>query len=297
MSLRLRPTLVALFALLLCFALFGLAPAALAPVENDFHFTILGDRTGNAQAEVYGRVWREIDLLHPDFIINVGDSIQGEKDATAAAEWADLQEFWKRYARYPHFFTAGNHDIWSPASRRLFEKVTGRKATYSFDWQNAHFTVLDNSQTLELGGEQLAFLEKDLAANKTKSPKFVFFHKPYWIAYLKLKTSDFALHRILTKYRVDTVVSGHGHQLVRMDRDGVMYLEAGSSGASTKGDFAKGGFHHHIWVRVKGPRAEFSVKEVDGAKGGGRMFNLDDWNENGPKFDAADPAAMHKPRT
>ena len=54
---------------------------------NDFRFCILGDRTGDAQPGVYERVWHDVDLLHPDFVINAGDTIQGGNDSTAEAEW------------------------------------------------------------------------------------------------------------------------------------------------------------------------------------------------------------------
>ena len=43
-----------------------LALNAVDEPKNDFRFAILGDRTGGAQPQVYGRVWREVDLLHPD---------------------------------------------------------------------------------------------------------------------------------------------------------------------------------------------------------------------------------------
>ena len=48
--------------------------------ENNFHFSIIGDRTGGANPEIYDRVWREVDLLHPDFVVNVGDTIEGGND-------------------------------------------------------------------------------------------------------------------------------------------------------------------------------------------------------------------------
>ncbi|MGH8338487.1 MAG: hypothetical protein ACRETL_17045, partial [Gammaproteobacteria bacterium] len=63
--------------------------------KNDFRFSIVGDRTGGAQPEIYGRVWREIDLLHPDFVINVGDTIEGGDDARAQAEWTELRPTWE----------------------------------------------------------------------------------------------------------------------------------------------------------------------------------------------------------
>ncbi|MBL8295473.1 MAG: metallophosphoesterase [Bryobacterales bacterium] len=276
---------------------------ALTEPKNDFRFSILGDRTGGAQPQIYGRVWREVDMLHPDFVINVGDTIQGGKDATAPTEWQELRPLWQRYSHYPLYFTPGNHDVFSDTSRALYEKETGRPSFYSFNYQDAHFTVLDNSRTSDLSAEQIEFLEKDLAAHKDKNPKFVFFHKPYWIALLKLGSGEFPLHQVARKYGVQHIISGHGHQFVRIVRDGIAYMEVGSSGGTMQRaleqghGFKEGRFYHHVWGRVKGSKVELTIKELDGAKGAGRIFKAEEWDENGPQFDVGDPAITEKPTT
>jgi predicted phosphodiesterase len=273
---------------------------ALTEPRNDFRFSIIGDRTGGAQAEIYGRVWREVDLLHPDFVINVGDTIEGGNDQTAEKEWIEMRPFWEKYKHYPLYFTAGNHDVFSDTSRKLYERETGRPASYSFDYQETHFTVLDNAEQNELPDSQLAFLKKDLEENKAKNPKFVFFHRPFWLPYAKFKTRDFELHRIAKQYGVSYIISGHGHQFVRAVNDGIVYMEVGSSGGFMKGlargeGFNQGWFYHHVWARVKGSKIEFTVKEIDG-KGQGRMFRADEWGDSGPTFDIKDPASTEKPR-
>ncbi len=290
---------------LLILLLFGgvIVTRAVTEPKNDFRFSIIGDRTGGAQPEIYGRVWREVDMLHPDFIINVGDTIEGGKDDAAVTQWQELRPLWERYNHYPLFFTPGNHDVFSDTSRALYEKETGRPSFYSFNFEDTHFTVLDNSRTNELTDDQLAFLEKDLSANKDKNPKFVFFHKPYWIALLKLGSTDFPLHQIAKKHGVQFIVSGHGHQFVRIVREGIAYMEVGSSGGTMKralelGHGLKDGrFYHHVWGHVKAGKVTLTVKELDGAKGAGRMFRAEDWDEKGPKFDIGDPAATEDPRT
>ena len=271
--------------------------------KNDFHFSLLGDRTGGAEPQVFGRVWREIDLLHPDFVLTVGDAIEGHDDEIAAQEWRDLRPVWQRYKHYPIYFTAGNHDVWNELSRKLYEQETRRPLQYSFDYQEMHFTVLDNSRTAELSAEQLQFLEDDLNRNASRRPKLVVFHKPYWIAALEKHGTNFPLHRIAKKYGVEHIVSGHGHRFVRMVREGIAYMEVGSSGGTMRGKlvrgegFAQGCFYHHVWARVKGSKIEFTVKEIDGPMGQGRMFSADDWDEKGPKFDTGDPALSEKPAT
>ncbi len=160
--------------------------------------------------------------------------------------------------------------------------------------------MLDNSRTADLSAEQLAFLDADLAANAERRPKFVFFHKPYWIQYLRKGETSTGLHPILKKHGVEYVISGHGHQFVRMPHDGVTYMEVGSSGGRLGGlrrgeSFTQGWFYHHVLGRVKGSRVQFTVKEIDGAFGQGRMFRAEDWDWNGPKFDVGDPAITDRP--
>ncbi|MBM3794808.1 MAG: hypothetical protein FJW31_12225 [Acidobacteria bacterium] len=276
---------------------------AVTEPKNDFRFSILGDRTGGPQPQIYGRVWREVDLMHPDFVINVGDTIQGGSDALAEAQWLELRPLFQRYNHYPLYFAPGNHDVFSDTSRRMYEKESGRPSFYSFNYQDAHFTILDNAIGTELSEAQLQFLERDLEAHKDKEPKFVFFHKPYWIPLLKLGSSDFPLHKLARKYGVKHIISGHGHQFVRMVRDGIAYMEVGSSGGTMNSalklghGFKEGRFYHHVWGRVKGGKVELTVKEIDGAKGAGRMFKAEQWDENGPKFDTADPAVKEDPQT
>ena len=235
--------------------------------RSDFRFAILGDRTGDAQPGVYERVWSDIDAEHPDFVINVGDTIQGYSDATAASEWRALQPLWDRY-RYALYFTPGNHDIWSPASRIIYEKQTRHPAFYGFNYQNAHFTVLDNSETadlsLNLSDQQMQFLERDLVENRARDPKFVFFHKPFWLIPVKFQSSHFPFHQLVKKYGVHYVVSGHGHQYVRATEDGIVYLEAPSSGGKLKGQgFDQGWFFGHVLVTVKGASVDMKVKPLD----------------------------------
>lgn len=296
MHARDRRSLAALFVLILFALVLGFRAGAVPP--NDFHFSIVGDRTGGAQPEIYGRIWREIDLLHPDFVINVGDTIEGGRDASAEAEWRGLRPLWDRYSHFPLYFTPGNHDIWSSQSLEIYKQQTARPNFYSFNYQDAHFTVLDNSRSLDLTDSQLQFLRQDLEANRGRGPKFVFFHKPFWLAYLKLGSGEFALHQMARKYNVDYIISGHGHQFVHMVRDGVVYLEVGSSGAKMKGEgFSQGWFYHHVWGYVKGSKVELSVKELDPPAGRGRLFRAEQWDENGPRFPPDDPGSAEKPGT
>ena len=68
-------------------------------------------------------------------------------------------------------------------------------------------------------------------------------------------------------------------------------MATGIAGASLRGPlergegFSQGRFYHHVWARVKGSEVSFTVKEIDGPDGKGRMFRAREWGDNGPLFD------------
>lgn len=73
---RFRATVALLLTAFAAAAILG----ALGEPRNDFRFSILGDRTGGARPGVYEQAGREIDQLQPDFVMHVGDLIEGGED-------------------------------------------------------------------------------------------------------------------------------------------------------------------------------------------------------------------------
>jgi predicted phosphodiesterase len=251
--------------------------------SHDFRFVILGDRTGSAVPGVYQQVWRDTALDHPDFVINVGDTIEGGDDLTADSQWKSVLQGLAPYRRFRIFYTPGNHDVWSLASAQSYEKFTGRPLHYSFDYQNAHFTVLDNSRSEQLPSEELAYLQKDLAAHARQPIKFVFMHRPSWIVPVLLQNPDFPLQRLAKRWGVEYVVAGHIHQMLHFDLDGVTYLSMASSGGHLRDEkqYEKGWFFQHTLVTVRGESTIFTIKETGAPFGQSRITTLRDWGVAG----------------
>ena len=269
-----------------------LAGAAVA-VQNkggDFTFAILGDRTGGAFPGVYQEAWRETDADHPDFVVNVGDTIQGGDDSTIDSEWERISGLLAPYRHYKFFYVPGNHDVWSVASAQAFEKFTGKPLHYSFDYGGAHFTMLDNSRTEFLPAEELAFLQKDLQLHERQKVKFIFFHRPSWILKVLLRNADFPLHKLALQYGVKYVICGHIHEMLRFELDGVTYLSMASSGGHLRGPrtYAKGWFFQHTLVTVHGEQVRFEIKELAAPFGEARITKPEDWNPAGLKQPEAD---------
>jgi predicted phosphodiesterase len=234
---------------------------------------ILGDRTGEAVSGIYEKVWREAAAERPAFVLSVGDTIQGLNDRTAEAEWRDAERI---FAPLPLYLTPGNHDIWSAASERLFRRHAGHPPHYSFDYEQAHFTILDNSRTEQFSAQELAFLEKDL--QNPQPVKFIVSHRPSWLIDAMLLNPRFPLHQLAKKYGVKYVIAGHLHQIVHVELDGVTYLSMPSSGGHLRGSekYEDGWFFGYALVEVNGQKVQFQIKEL-----GGRVTSLANWGRAG----------------
>ncbi len=252
---------------------------------GNFRFAILGDRTGEAFPGAYGEAWKETAADHPDFVINVGDTIQGGHDETLDSEWGHIKELLAPYRKYKFFYVPGNHDVWSLASAQAFEKYTGRPLHYSFNYGQAHFVVLDNSRSDSLPFEELAFLKRDLEANGKQKLKFVFFHRPSWIFKVLLRDSDFPLHKLAKQYGVQYVICGHIHEMLRFELEGVTYLSMASSGGHLREPrtYERGWFFQHTLVTVHEDKADFEIKELSAPFGEGRVTKPENWNPLGLK--------------
>lgn len=200
-----------------------MAPAA--------RWAIVGDRTGGAQPGVYERVWEEVAAWQPDLVISIGDTIQGGDDATVVPQWDDLdRRVFSRYRSIPFYHVAGNHDVFSAHSEREYLKRQRRGLRYSFRHKGALFVVLDNSRADSLPAADMAFCAKELQAEA--DAKFVFLHRPSWLFPVRLRVTGDPFHKLMVRHRVSHVFSGHVHQLLQLELDGVRYSMVGSSGGS-----------------------------------------------------------------
>jgi predicted phosphodiesterase len=264
---------------LLACAAAALAFALIASSAGDrCRFAIAGDRTGEAQADVWQRVWKEIAAARPDFVISVGDLIQGTSDAAAEAQWREVLETLAPYRKIPIYFTPGNHDVWSEESAALYRRHTGRRLHYGFDYGPAHFTVLDNSRSDALPAAGMEFLRADLEAHKDAAAKFIVMHRPSWILDAALGNTTAPLQQVARRYGVRWIVAGHVHQLIHAEVDGVTYFAAPSAGGHLRlsGKYEDGWFFGWTEVEVKGGEAGFTVHEL-----GGRSTVLARWGLSG----------------
>jgi predicted phosphodiesterase len=252
--------------------------AALPP--DEFRFVLLGDRTGEVRKGVYEQVWREAAAEDPAFVVTLGDTIQGHDDAKAEQQWHRWEQIVQPFRRIPLYLVPGNHDIWSTASERLYRRHSRRAPHYSFDYGPAHLTILDNSRTNELPADELAFLESDLKAHVTQPLKFVLMHRPSWLIRVALRSPDFLLHQLAKKYGVQYVISGHVHQMLRFELDGINYVSMPSAGGHLRAseEYELGWFFGYALVAVGNRNVvAFHISEAKPPHGKGRTTRLQDW--------------------
>jgi predicted phosphodiesterase len=253
-------------------ATFALLLAA-AQGPDSFRFVVVGDRTGEAEPGVYERVLKDAAAERPAFAVSVGDTIQGLHDETAEAEWQRVQQ-----ATFALYLAPGNHDLWSRRSEDLFRKYSGHAPHYSFDYSQAHFTILDNSRSDELSAAELTFLEDDLKQHNEQPLKFIVFHRPSWLLNAIVGNPDFRLHQIAKKYGARFVISGHLHEMLHAELEGVDYISMVSAGGHLRasGKYEDGWFFGYAVVDVSGKGVEFRIHEL-----GGRTTALKDWGVAG----------------
>ncbi|MEO0262870.1 MAG: metallophosphoesterase [candidate division WOR-3 bacterium] len=234
--------------------------------SQKFQFAILGDRTGGADQKVFEKIIEEISKNNLDFVINVGDLIEGYigDENLINARWDTILNTIKKLP-CPFYFVPGNNDIWNEKSREIYIKRTNSKTYYSFDYGNVHFIIIDNSIINgweEIDTLQLNWIKKDLS-NTEKEIIFCFFHKPFWINAVREKKTDI-IHEILKTKKKVYVISGHLHVFTKTSIDNIKYLVAGSSGGSIGGNEALGEFYGYTLVSVENGNINVKFIKIDG---------------------------------
>lgn len=219
--------------------------------DHPVRLAIIGDRTGGAVEGVYGAIIEEIERLKPDFVMTVGDMIEGytEDSTVLIKEWQEYMSLIEPLTM-PIYHTPGNHDITTEPMKGMYRRYMG-DPYYSFDHRGLHFVILDNSRVStgdDLSPEQMKWLAEDLSANHKSTYTIIFLHKPYWFETIAMGKPH-PLHTLLMEHDVDAVFTGHYHRYFVGEYDGITYTSMGSSGGGmSPGPSGLG--YHFAWVTV-----------------------------------------------
>lgn len=225
--------------------------------SDSFEFLTIADIQGMIQGmyteshEAVSALLKDERVNGYDFILNAGDMCDNGKNF---GQWGmALNTYQDLTINTSVFFTSGNHENNTGAMTRYFnytEKKDGNVQAisgeyYSFDYANAHFTVLDTNDATSdgLGAEQLAWLKNDLANTNAKW-KFVLMHKSLYSAgshafdgeVIAMRTQ---LTKLFAENGVNVVFGGHDHTYTEtylVDKDGKVVDKTDGKGVRYTGD-------------------------------------------------------------
>jgi hypothetical protein len=224
---------------------------------GSFQFAIVSDRTGGHRAKVFSQAVDRLNLMQPEFVVSVGDLIEGGKKKPDALdkEWREFDGYVKQL-QMPFFYVPGNHDVGNEGTRKLWTERYGRRY-YHFVYRGVLFLCLDTDDPTNatgvpsLGKEQLAYAKKALADNKNARWTIVLLHKPIWTSN-KLKERGWRDVERALDGRPYTVFCGHVHRYRKFVRQGRDYYQLATTGGGSKmRGLPYGEFDQIVWVTMK----------------------------------------------
>jgi 3',5'-cyclic-AMP phosphodiesterase len=220
--------------------------AMAAPAQGSFAFLQISDShvgfNKPANPDALGTLREAIAKIKalpskPAFMLHTGDITHLSKD-----EEFDHADQIIKEAGIPVFYVPGEHDVLDEERGKAFMARYGKNAKgagwQSFDLNGVHYIGLVNVMDLKAGGlgnlgaDQLAWLEKDVAGLKASTPIVVFAHIPLWTVYPEWGwgTEDGAnALTLLKKFGSVTVLNGHIHQVLQKVEGNVAFHTARST--------------------------------------------------------------------
>jgi len=133
---------------------------------DEFQFAIVSDSSGGGRAGVLQAALEMVNRLQPEFVVSLGDLVEGYTDASGApADEATYRDWWREIDQHteqlemPFFFIAGNHDLNNPASVTVWrERFGGDRQYYHFRYKDVLFLMLS---TEDPPNDTDALLEND----------------------------------------------------------------------------------------------------------------------------------------
>ncbi|MEN8164879.1 MAG: metallophosphoesterase [Acidobacteriota bacterium] len=236
-------------------------------LDEELVFIVAADMRKAATGEFSIACEKIREVGRGEFMISPGDL---DADPPEAARELLNEVFGEDYPWYP---VVGNHEPESPSTMRYLRSFTmtlphvvnrgpeGCEATtFSFDWGDSHFVVLnlyyDGVKDWGLEGflvpELLTWLDADLAAT-TKTHRFVFGHEPL-VAMPDMDNgrirhqgdsldedpeNALAFHQLLMKYGVDAYFCGHTHNTSYAKINGLWQLDPGHARGREETSYAE----------------------------------------------------------
>jgi hypothetical protein len=251
---------------------------SLAPnvASDQFQFAIVSDRTGGHRKGVFSKAVQQVNLMQPEFVMSVGDLIEGSADADVnRKQWDEFDKYARQFGM-PFFYCAGNHDGNNGTKANVWQERLGR-AYYHFVYQNCLFLVLNSNDRpppadaapgrpngVGIGKAQQEYIARALADTVGVRWTFVFLHHPVWAA-RDLTENGWLETEKLFAGRKYNAFCGHVHTFRKFFRNGTSYYQlATTGGGSALRGVEYGEFDQICWVTMKKAGPVFAQLGLDG---------------------------------
>ncbi|UII74888.1 metallophosphoesterase [Flagellimonas sp. HMM57] len=221
---------------------------------EQFQFAIVTDRTGGRRPGVFAKGVEKLNLLQPEFVMSVGDLIDGYTRDTVRlnAEWNEFQGFIKNL-KSPFFYVPGNHDITNEVMEEKWNELFG-VSYYHFVYKDVLFLCLNSEDNLRGAGrgtiddKQYDYIKKTLEDNADVKWTLVFLHQPLWVQEDTKRWKD--VEALLQK-RNHNVFAGHYHRYWKSQRNNGKYIALATTGGGSRlRGKAYGEFDHVVWATM-----------------------------------------------
>lgn len=244
---------------------------------DSFQFAVVSDRTGGNRGKIFTKAVERINLLQPEFVLSVGDLIQGysTKQEQIDAEWKEFNGLTAKF-EMPFFYVPGNHDLANSVEQDDWRARFGRKF-YHFTYKDVLFFAVNSEdedaaekdekkkyKASYVSAEQTAYFKKVLEETKGVRWVMVFLHKPLWVDKDLDKNGWAAFEKVL-EGRQYSVFCGHVHRFQKFTRNGMNYYQLATTGGGSKlRGVEYGEFDHVTWITMKKGGPVISHVMLDG---------------------------------
>src|SRR5262249_11046626 len=216
------------------------------------------DRTGGHRAKVFSQAVERLNLLQPQFVVSVGDLIEGYTDdkEKLAEQWQEFEGY-VRKLQMPFFYVPGNHDVSNKTQDKEWGEKFGRRY-YHFVYKNVLFVLLSSEESTgkgkdigKISANQINYVKKVLDSNRDVRWTIVALHRPLWTESNGEKNGWIEVEKLLEGRRY-TVFAGHLHHYRKYVRNGMAYYQLATTGGGSKmRGLRYGEFDHIAWITMK----------------------------------------------
>ncbi len=232
---------------------------------EEFKFAICGDP--HSDWETYETILKDAEKKDVEFLINLGDLTR----VGAESEYLEGKSLMAEF-EYDTYLVMGGHDRVGNGETS-YQKHFG-KDYYSFNEDDAHFVVLNNSDQKEgIPADQLKWIENDLTKNK-KQFTFVFAHQPIGFPYANSKTVGYLTEEsqkteqdlidIVKQHKITMFFAGHLHSYFPYEFEGISaIITGGAGGPPHELPFIENTSFHYVLGTIKDDKFDYEVVEME----------------------------------